>query len=132
MSFELGLTHEQDLQQLRGRRLEVRQQPHLLEHLRREVLRLVDDQERDLVAAQAVDQEVVQRHQVLGLGPARVLDVELVEQHPQEVERLDARIEDERRGHRRLELRQQRVDQRRLPRADFAVSATKPFRASSA
>ena len=40
---QLRLADQDDLQQLLGRGLEIGQQPHLLEHLGGQVLRLVDD-----------------------------------------------------------------------------------------
>ena len=40
---QLGLADQDDLQQLLRRRLQVREQPHLLQRFGREVLRLVDD-----------------------------------------------------------------------------------------
>ena len=42
--FEFGLARENDLQQLFRGSLQIRQQPDFLEHLRRKILRLVDDQ----------------------------------------------------------------------------------------
>ena len=117
---ELRLPDEHDLDQLGARGLEIREQPDLLEHLRREVLRFVDDQQRGLVLLEAADQEVVQREQVLGLGVARGLDPVLVEQHAEEVEGLEAGIEDEGRQGLPVELRQQAVQQHGLPGADLA------------
>ena len=45
---QLGLAHQDDLQQFAAARLEVGEQPHLLEHRRAEVLRFVDDQDGPL------------------------------------------------------------------------------------
>ncbi len=57
---QLGLADERDLQQLALVGLEVRQQPHLLEQLAAQVLRLVD-QEHDVVAGlDLLEEEVVQ------------------------------------------------------------------------
>ena len=117
---QLGLPDQHDLEQLRAGRLEVREQPDLLEHLGGEVLRLVHDQQRRQVSPEALDQEAVQREQVLGLGAADLLDAELVEQHAEEVERLEARVEDEGGRGLAVELREQRVQQRGLARADLA------------
>ncbi len=73
-----------------------------------------------MIAFEPVDQELVERDQVLGLRRAGHLDVELVEEHAEEIERLEARIEDEGGGGLRVELREQRVQQRRLARPDLA------------
>ena len=64
---QFGLSDQDDLQQLLRGRLEVGQQPHLLEHLAVEVVRLVDHQHHALasrVRAQQVGIEDVD--QVLG------------------------------------------------------------------
>ena len=63
---------------------------------------------------------MVERQQALRLVLHRRLDPELVEEQPEEVEGLEPRIEDEGRGGVGLELREQRVEQRGLARADFA------------
>ena len=73
-----------------------------------------------LVLLEALDQEAVQREQVLGLGVTGRLDPVLVEEHAEEVERLETRIEDEGRERLAVELREQRVQQRGLAGADLA------------
>ena len=60
-SGELGLADQDDLEELLARRLEVRQQPNLLEHLRSQALGLVDDQHGSATARVRVEQRVGQR-----------------------------------------------------------------------
>jgi hypothetical protein len=67
-----------------------------------------------------LDEEMVQGQQIFGLGPAGLLDAEVIEHDPEEVQRLERRVEDERRRRGRVELRQKRVEQRRLARTDLA------------
>ncbi len=124
---QLGLAHQHDLDQLRGRSLEVREQADLLEHLGREVLGLVDDQQGRQTLLEPRDQEAVQRQQVLRLGAAALLDAVFVEEHPEEVEGLEPRIEQEGRRSRRIELGQQRVEERRLARSHFARQQDEPL-----
>src|SRR5499425_166037 len=63
---ELGLAHQQDLQELGGRRLEVGEQAHLLHRLGRQILRLIDDEHGVLAGALALDEEVVEGHDAPG------------------------------------------------------------------
>src|SRR5215831_6302851 len=79
LQLELRLTHEQDLQQLLGRRLEIREQPNLLEGLRSQVLGFVENQDRLLTFAVALDQEAVERRQSLGHRAAAVTDPEILQ-----------------------------------------------------
>ena len=60
-SGELGLADQHDLEELLARRLEVRQQPDLLEYLRSQILGLVDDQHGSATAPVRVEQRVGQR-----------------------------------------------------------------------
>ncbi len=57
---QLGLTDQDDLQQLLLRRLEVRQQADLLEHVGREILCFVDDENRSPAVGMSVQQVTVQ------------------------------------------------------------------------
>jgi len=118
--FQLGLPHQHDLDQLRLGGLEIRQQPDLLEHLGREVLRFVDDEQRLLVLLQPPDQERVQGQKIFSLGSSLSFDLELVEEHSKEVEGIEARIEDEGGARLRIELAEKRVDQGRLAVPDLA------------
>ena len=53
---QLRLADQDDLQQLLGLGLEIGEQPHLLEHLGREVLRLVDHQHDALAVGVGLEQ----------------------------------------------------------------------------
>ena len=61
LGLELRLTHEQDLQELVRRGLEVREQPDLFQRRGVEVLRFVEDEDGVLAGPFALDEEVVQR-----------------------------------------------------------------------
>ena len=63
---QLGLADQDDLQQLALVGLEVGQQAQLLEHLGRELLRLVDDEHVVLADGVGLQQEVVER---VDVGP---------------------------------------------------------------
>jgi hypothetical protein len=96
---QLGLADQDDLQQLPLVGLEVGQEAQLLEHLRREHLRLVDDEDVVLADGVGLQQEVVERVDVrldrrrrhLG-GSGR--DVELVADRLQELHHRELRVED--------------------------------------
>ena len=59
LADQLGLTRQHDLHELRGVRLEVREQAHLFEGGGIEVLGLVDDQRRVRVARQLAERKSV-------------------------------------------------------------------------
>ena len=61
LGLELWLTHEQDLQELVRRGLEVREQPDLFQRRGVEVLRFVEDEDGVRAGPFALDEEVVQR-----------------------------------------------------------------------
>ncbi len=74
---QLGLADQDDLQQLALVGLEVREQPHLLEQLRLEILRLVD-QEHDVVAGLGLlEEESVQDVEVRDAVELAGLEAEL-------------------------------------------------------
>jgi hypothetical protein len=120
---ELRLPHEHHAEQLLRRRLEVREQPELLEHVDRERLRLVDDDDRAparLAPGQQVRVEGVDQH--LGALAAR----RQAELAVDRLEKLDCRqggVEDVRRRHLGPEAREEGAQQRRLPGADVARDA---------
>src|SRR6266850_652293 len=76
---QLGLADEEDLHQLLAGRLEVREQAHRLQRLHREVLRLVDDQDRAQPLPVLVDEELVELEQPLGVGGAHRLHAPVVQ-----------------------------------------------------
>src|SRR2546426_2583017 len=76
---EFRLAHQQDLQELARRGLEVREQADLFQRRRRQVLRFVEDEDGVLARARALDEEVVQGHESLrrrlsALGDLQVLE----------------------------------------------------------
>ena len=76
---ELRLAHEQDLEQLVRSRLEVRQQPDLLERRHPEVLGLVEDQHGALARAPTVDEDAPEGEETLGRCRLRRRDAQLLQ-----------------------------------------------------
>lgn len=100
--------------------LEVRQEPDLLERLRIEILRFVEDQYRALAGSEALHQEVLKRHQSLSVRLSRLVDLELLEHV------LENAAEGEHgvrhvgyRGVRTFQLPLQGLEQSGLARSDF-------------
>ena len=122
-SRKLRLADQDDLQQLLGFGLEVGEQAHLLEHLGREVLRLVHHQHDapafgmrlEQVKAEQVDQ-VLEAALRAGLD----LDAQLLADGQQELGRRHARIQDQRDLGVLGRLRQQRANHRGLAGAHLA------------
>ena len=117
---ELGLPEQQDLDQLRGRGLEVREQPDLLERLGREVLRLVDDQQHAAALALLLEQELVELVRELRARASLREQPELGADRAQQIVAREHRIEDE--GHLGVaaEPLEQRAAERGLAGADLA------------
>src|SRR5262249_30081427 len=111
LQLELRLTHEQDLQQLLGRRLEVREQPDLLEGLRSQVLGFVENQHRLLTFAAALDQEAVESGQPLGSRAAGITDSEILQRVLEDPVERQQRVGDERDRRAGIELSEERVEQ---------------------
>jgi len=59
-AIQFGLTHKDDLQQFLPGRFQIAQQPNLLEHLPREKLRFVNDQDASSAAAILIRKESAQ------------------------------------------------------------------------
>ena len=96
---QLGLTDQDDLQQLGRRRLEIGEQPHLLERVRTQVLRLVDDQHDAPSARVRVEQSAAdQVHQELDAAAAGFghRDAQLFADGQQEFGGRDPRVQDQR------------------------------------
>src|SRR5690606_19159832 len=116
-----GLADQDDLQQLLRRRLEVRQQAHLLEQLRPERLRLVDDQHDAPPLRVSLEQLLVQRRdQRAQRAAGRDRHSQLVEDVLDELARRQLRIQDQRDLGLLGELLEDAADQRRLAGADLA------------
>ena len=124
---ELGLPEEQDLDQLRRRRLEIREQPNLLEGLGREVLRLVDDQNHSPIALLLVQQILVQLGAQLGAAEPRGQHAELDHDRAEQLVARQCRIEDEGDVRVTAEALEQRAAQRRLAGADFTGDRNEAF-----
>ena len=95
---QLGLTDQDDLQQLLRRGLEVREQPHLLERFRRQVLRLIDDH-HDAAALRVRFQQAPVEEVDEVLDARRVLvaheDAELFADRQDELDGRQLRVEDD-------------------------------------
>jgi hypothetical protein len=121
-THQLRLTDEDDLQQLLLRRLQVRQQADLLEDLRAEVLRLVDDQHGAPPAGMRLQQVTVDRvdQHFEARGPVGIRDPQLVAYRRQELDVGQPRIEDQRDVDVGRELIEEAAADRRLAGADLA------------
>ena len=120
---QLRLADEDDLQQLLGVGFEVGEQAHLLEHLGREVLRLIDHQHHALAGGVRTQQVVTEDvDQVLeaaerGVGHA---DAQFLADGQQELRRGHPRVEDQRDFGVARGLRQQRAHDGGLAGAHLA------------
>jgi hypothetical protein len=117
---QLGLAHEEDLDELPPRRLEIREHPHFLEHGGGQVLGLVDDDD-DVSPGRCLLQEVVvQRVDHLDPPHARTGQLEVPEHELQELHEAHGRVEDEDGSDIRPESTEEVTDQGRLPGADLS------------
>ena len=96
--IELRLAHQNDLQQLGLVRFQVGQEPHLLQYVETEVLRLVDQHDHPSAPRMGIQQVPVERiDQLLETGARpRVGDVQLITNAGQQLAGIQARIEDQR------------------------------------
>ena len=118
---QLGLAHQDDLQELAFRGLQVRQQPNLLEELGRERLGLVDDEHDALLAGVALEQEFVQQRQQIALRrQALRLQAQVVADVFQEVRGGELGVEQVRRARVAVEPGEHHLDERGLARAGLA------------
>ncbi len=117
LRVQLGLAEQDDLDQLRSRGLEIRDQPHLLECLAREVLRLVDDQHHAPRLTASRQEELVELSQQRSAALAPAGQAELLVDGLKELAGVLARIEEE--GHLGLatEALEECSAERRLARA---------------
>jgi hypothetical protein len=119
LRVELGLPDQHDLEQLRGVRLEVREQAQLLERLDGEVLGLVDDDEDPPSLRVAIEQEGVEHVEQLRPRVAEGGEPELCVDRLDQVGGAQRRIEQEGDLARGAEAREQRAAQRGLAGADL-------------
>ena len=117
---QLRLAHEHDLDQLLGVRLQVRDEADLLQHLGREVLRLVHQQHHVAVLGARVEQEAVERVHVVLERRAGHGDVQVLQDRAQQLLAGERRVEHERGGGARVEPGQEAAGERRLAGADLA------------
>ena len=93
--LELRLAHEHDLDQLLGVRLQVRDEADLLEHVGGEVLGLVDQEHDVAVLFARLEEEAVQRVDVVLERGAGSGDVEVLEDRAQQLRRGEGGVEHE-------------------------------------
>ena len=130
--FELGLAHEEDLQELARGRLQVGEDPDLLERLHAHLLRLVDDHEDRLALAARGEQVLRQGGQQLALGGAPALHPEVVENGPNQLGVGEVRVQHERALHAVRQLAQEGPAERGLARAHIAHEGHEPLLARDA
>ena len=117
---ELGLPGQDDAHHLFLGGLDAGQQPDLLEHLEREVLRLVDDEQHLAAGSVLLDQETVDGGDELGLLHLEGREAELDQHRLQEFDRRHLRLVDLRDDDVGVELAQETLDEGGLAGADFA------------
>ena len=125
---ELGLADQEGLQQRLVAELEVRQHAQFLDRLRRQVLRLVDDQQAALALAGLADQEGLDRDQQLGLRRVLDVDAERRADHAQRVFGAELRgdqVADD--DIAAVQAVDQRAQHRRLAGADLAGDDDEPL-----
>ncbi len=127
LGMELRLAHQDDLEELVARGLEVREEPDLLERRHVEVLGLVEDQDGVPVRAPLLDQEAVEGDESLGVREAGRGHAPLLERVLEEALERKRGVEDEGDAGVAAEALQQRVEERRLARSDLAGEREKPL-----
>ena len=121
---QLRLADEDDVDQLGRRRLEVRQEPDLLEQLVREALRLVDDDGGQAAGLVPLEQVALEGQQELRLRPGAAGELEPVGQNLVELRGRERRVAQHGDAVFRAPLREQR-------RASAAWSCPVPASPSS-
>ena len=119
---QLRLPDENHLQELLARRLQIRQEPDLLQDLAAEILGLVDDDHRPPAPRVRVEQVAVERiaEHLEACGLARMLDVQLLAHSGQQLDGGEGGIEHHRHVHLGRQLLEQRAAHGGLAGADLA------------
>jgi len=125
--LELGLAHENDLDQVMLLGLEVGEQTDFLDGHVGQVLGLVHDEDDPPAAGELLQQEGMQVRQQGGLVGAFDGQLILLADHPQKLARLDQRVVDDADLDVLRDLAQEVVDQRRLARSDFPRDDDEPL-----
>ena len=126
--LELGLAEQQRLQQRVRAELEVGQHAQLFERADREVLSLVDDQQRATAVARFLVQEQFDRRQIGGLVATRHIEPEAARSDVDHLFAVERAGDDFAHGQAFVvELLFQVRDQRRLARADLAGNHDEAF-----
>ncbi len=119
---QLRLAQQDDLQQFLGGGFQIGEQADLLQRLVGEVLRLVHDQHHAQAPGVGVDQEGVERidQRLERIAPAGKVDLQLLGDALEQLDRSQARIEHQGHAHVVGQLLQQQPAQRGLSRAHLA------------
>ena len=117
---QLRLAEQENLDELLGLGLEIRDQAHLLQGRERQVLRLVDDEDDVLVLSEHVDQELVDRVEDRDAMHLRHIQPELPRDAVEQLDTGEPRIGDQRRDRVFVELAQQTPTERGLAGPDLA------------
>ena len=94
--LQLRLAHHYDLQKFLLVRLQIGEQPHLLEHLEGKVLRLVDDEHNFAALGDAVEQHLVHLGDEVVLAAREIMLAEFGEDGLEHLRLGDAGVENER------------------------------------
>src|SRR2546422_7974816 len=127
LGLELRLAHQQDLEELGRRGLEVREQSDLFQRRGAQVLRFVEDQDGVLTGPLAFDEEAVERHESLRPRLASLGDSQVLEDVLEDAVKRQRGIDHE--GDRRLSVEPltKGVKQRGLSRAHLAGQDDEAF-----
>ena len=119
--MKVGLADEHDLNQLRLLGFEIRQHPDFLERSPPQVLRLVDDEQREPAGSPLIDEEARQIAQQVRLAPAgRRLEAEVEHDGFDQLARIEHRAHQPRDRRPPVDAPQRGLQQRRLARSDLA------------
>ena len=123
---QLGLAHEHEAEKLLRARLQVRQEAQLLQHVDRDRLRLVEDDDGEPTGGPLAEEMLVERIHDVDLTVARGRDAEVARDALEQLLRGQGRVEDVRRGDLGTEAVEEGAQERRLPGADVARDADEP------
>ena len=125
---QLGLADENDLNEFLRIRLEVGDEPYLLQDVPRQVLRFIDHEHDILSAAPRVQEECVKSVDELFVAVAVRSDAEIPVYRTQKLGRAERRVQNERADRVLVEPIEEIAAQSGLARADLPVMTMKPPR----
>src|SRR5262249_1848445 len=117
---QLRLADQDHMKDLLLPGLQSREHANFLEHLQAQVVRIVDNQHDLLVLEELVDEKGIQHIQELNLFRIERIQAELDEHRLQKLDLVELRLEYLRDDDVLVQLREELLNQRRLPASDLA------------